>query len=145
MTGDLEDRVDRAEHVGDVGDRDELGPLADQRLELVEKELASVADRCNPQLCASPLADHLPGDDVRVVLHLGDEDLVALAEMGRAIGLGNQVDRPGGAGGKDDLLTLGGVEEALRFDASALVGLGRALGEVVHAPVHVGVVAREEP
>ena len=47
--------------------------------------------------------------------------------------------------GKDDLLDLGGVEEALRLDACALVGLGRALGEVVHAPVHVGVVSREEP
>ena len=59
--GDLPDRVDRAEHVGDVGDRDELGPLADQRLELVDQELASVVDRCDPQPGARPLADICQG------------------------------------------------------------------------------------
>ena len=43
--GDLRDRVDRAEHVGDVGDRDELGAARQQVVERVEVEQAVVRDR----------------------------------------------------------------------------------------------------
>ena len=78
---DAPDRVDRAERVGDVGDRDELGARPDELLELVEQQLAGVVDGRDAQTGAPLLADHLPGDDVGVVLHRRDEHLVALAEM----------------------------------------------------------------
>jgi hypothetical protein len=80
-----------------------------------------------------------------VVFHRRDEHLVALVEMGPGVGLGHQVDGLGGAAGEDDLLGVGGVDEAMDFGSGALVGLGRPLGEVVHAAVHVGVVPRVEP
>ena len=110
--GDAPDRVDRAEHVGDVGDGHQLGPRPDEAFELVEQQLAGVVDGRDPETGAPLLADHLPGDDVGVVLHRRDEHLVARAEMGPAVGLGHQVDGLGGAAGEDDLLGVGGVEEA---------------------------------
>ena len=77
-----------------------------------------------------------------MVLHGRDEHLVAGAEMGPAVGLGHQVDGLGGAADEDDLLGVGGVEEALRPSLARPRRPGRPLGEVVHAPVHVGVVPR---
>jgi hypothetical protein len=74
---DVLDRVDRAEHVGDVGDGDELGPLARLVVELVELQPALVVEADDVEHGAALGADHVPRDDHRVVLHLGEHDAVA--------------------------------------------------------------------
>ena len=66
---DLVDRVDGAERVGHVNDRDELRARRQQPLELVEAQLAAFVDRHDAQRRARLLAEQLPGHDVRVVLH----------------------------------------------------------------------------
>ena len=92
--------------------------------------------------------DQLPRHDVGVVLHLGDDDLVARAAGPRraAVGpgddVGDQVERLGGVLGEDDLGAVGGVDERGDLVARALVQRGRLLGEHVDAAVHVGVVPR---
>ena len=79
-------RHDGAEHVRHMGDGDHLGARGEQLLELVEQELAVVGDRRPFQHRALPLAQEMPGHDVGVVLHDGEHDLVALADMRHAIG-----------------------------------------------------------
>jgi hypothetical protein len=51
----------------------------------------------------------LPRNDVRVVLHLGDEDLVAGFERAPAVALRHQVHALGGAAREDDLVHVGSV------------------------------------
>ena len=75
--GDFLDRVDRAEHVGDRGDGDDFGAVGEQRVERVENQEAVVGDRNVLEHCAGALGQLLPGHEVRVVLHRGDEDFVA--------------------------------------------------------------------
>src|SRR5437763_593686 len=77
--GDLLDRVYSAERVRDVADADELRSLVQERVELVQEEFARVVHRDDSQARALLFTEHLPGDEVRVVLHLGDNYLVALA------------------------------------------------------------------
>ena len=78
--GELCDRVERAEHVGDVGEREHLGALGEQRVEVGEVEPAVGRDGHPAQGRAGAPARLLPRDEVGVVLHLGDEHLVARAE-----------------------------------------------------------------
>ena len=78
--GELGDRVQRAEHVGDVGEREHLGALGEQAVEVGEVEPAVGRDRHPAQGRAGAPAGLLPRDEVGVVLHLGDEHLVAGAE-----------------------------------------------------------------
>ena len=90
--------------------------------------------------CASLLLGHLvPGDDVRVVLHLGDHDAVAGGEVGAAPRVGDQVERLGRVADEDDLAAVG-AEMGRDRRASTLVERGRLLGEGVDAAVDVGVV-----
>ena len=77
--GHLADRVDRAERVADVGERDELRLEPQQHLEHVEPEDAVVGDRDELEVAVLLLDEELPRDEVRVVLHLGQDDLVAAA------------------------------------------------------------------
>ena len=61
---------------------------------------------------AALVREHLPGHDVRVVLHLGDHDLVAGADVGAAPALRDQVDALGGATDEDELVRMLGANEA---------------------------------
>ena len=80
-----------------------------------------------------------------MVLHPGDQDLVAGLERAPAPALGDEVDRLGRAAGEDDLAGRRGVEEPGHPRAHAVVRHGGALAQVVHAPVDVGVLGGVEP
>ena len=82
--GHLGDRVDGAEHVGHPGERDDLGALGEQLVDVREVEVAVVGQPEPAQRRAGALGEQLPRDDVGVVLHLGDDDLVARADLVRA-------------------------------------------------------------
>ena len=57
----------------------------------------------------------------------------------RAEGIGDQIDRLGGVAGEDDFFLALGVEKRAHRLARALVGLGRLVGEIMQAAMHVGV------
>ncbi len=78
--GDLADGVDGAERVRDVRHGDEPRARAEPPRELVERHLAAVVDRRHGEPRPALGAEELPGDDVRVVLELGDQHLVAGAD-----------------------------------------------------------------
>ncbi len=82
----------------------------------------------------------LPGDDVGVVLHLGEDDAVALAEVGVAPGARDQVDRLGRVADEDDLAPVGRAEVIGDRRPRALVGRRRLGRERVRAAVDVGVM-----
>ena len=132
---DLGHRVDRAEHVRDVRDRHELhAPLGEHRVELVERQLVRVGEREVAQLRAGLLAEDLPRHDVRVVLHLRDEHLVALADVLAAPRVGHEVDRLGGVARED---RAGRVPVHERGDprAGRLERVGGLARQLVHAAV----------
>ena len=52
-------------------------------VELLERELAALVDLQVAQLGAALAAEHLPGDEVRVVLHLRDQHRVARRRRSR--------------------------------------------------------------
>ena len=87
------------------------------------------------------LGELLPGDDVGVVLHLGQHDAVAGADVGVAPGAGDEVDRLGRVADEDHLAAVGGADVVGDRRPGALVGGGRLGRERVRAAVDVGVVA----
>ena len=86
----------------------------------------------------------LPGHDVGVVLEVGDDDLVALADVLPAPALGDEVDALGGAADEDDVVGRVCAEEPGDRGAGLLVGVGGAGGQVVRGPVDVGVLVLVE-
>src|SRR5262249_21191160 len=91
---DLLDRVDRAQRVGDVGQRQQLHARTEKPIELVESEIARVIDRNDLERRAVRLSRLLPGNDVRVMFESGEDDLVAGPER-LAETRGDEVDRVG--------------------------------------------------
>ena len=73
---DLENRVDGAERIRHVRDGNDARAIVQQLFVPIHTQLAEIGDRDDAQPRALLVAEHLPRDDVRVVLHLGHDDLV---------------------------------------------------------------------
>ena len=137
--GDRLDRVDRAEGVRLMSDRQQLDAL-ELPLEPIEQEEAVVVDAEELEPSADFLCEQLPWHEVAVMLHLGQQDPVARLDIGSPPAVAHEVDRLGGIAGEDDLLYGGGVDEAGHSPARRLVGGRRLLAQGVDAPMGVGVV-----
>ena len=137
-------RSDRAERIGDLGERDDARPRIEQLLVFVEQHVAAVVDRRDAELCALLGAQHLPRHDVGVVLEMGDHHLVALLHVAPAPGLGHEVDRLGRAAHPHDGVVRRRVDESAHLLARRLEGVGRAGGQRMRGAMHVRVLVRVE-
>ncbi len=127
-----------------MGERDELRLEAKQHLEHVETEDAVVGDRDELEVTVLLLDEQLPRDEVRVVLHLGQDDLVAARDIAAAPRVRDEVDRLGGVPREHDLVAVGRVDEPGRLDPRRLVRRRRLLADRVDPAVDVGVVLAVE-
>ena len=123
-------------------ERDEFGAGREQAAEREQVDVATRGDGGDDDLGAGALGDDLPGYDVRVVLELGQEDLIPGPEVRPAPAFGDEVDALGGAADEDAAAGGGQPEEPGHDLAGALVGSGGLLAQEVDAAVHVGVLLR---
>ncbi|QTK78267.1 hypothetical protein AT6N2_C0356 [Agrobacterium tumefaciens] len=134
------DRNDGAERIRHMGDGNELGAFRQALFESLDMKRAVIIDGHPNELGALPFADEMPRHDVGVVLHDRDDDLVALADLGHAVAIGNRIDRLGRGFGEDDLVHRTGVQEPAHFFARRFIGVGCGIGEEMQAAMHVCVL-----
>ena len=132
-------RVDRAERIGNVRDRNQSRSRIDERFELVHPQHTRVIDGCHAQPRPGLLTQELPRDDVRMVLHLRHEDLIACLEPAAAIALRNQVDRLCRAPCKYDFLGVHRIDECSHLLPRRFERVRRALAQLVDAAVYVRI------
>ena len=140
----LAERRDRPQGVGHPGHRQDLGPLVEQGAQFREVELPVVGERDVAEDRAGHLRRELPGDDVRVVLHVGEEDLVAFLEELPPPPLRDEVQRLRRAASEHDRAGVRRAEEASELGPGTLERLRRLLTERVDPAVGVRVVVGVE-
>ena len=134
------DRVDRAQRVRHVGERDQLRLELEQDVEHVLAQDPVVGDRDELEVGVLLLREQLPRDEVRVVLHLGQDDHVAPADVLAAPRVGDEVDRLGGVAREHDLVRVGDPDQPGRLRTRLLVFGRRPLADRVDPAMDVGVV-----
>ncbi|OEI67394.1 hypothetical protein Cus16_2994 [Curtobacterium sp. ER1/6] len=154
---DLRHGRDHAGDVRHVREGDDPGPVGDARGRVVGGPRAVVGDRHPAERRTGQGRELLPRDEVRVVLGLGDEYLVARADAeplgggstATPAGVGDavrhEVEGVGGVRRPDDLRRRRRPDEAGDRGARVLVGVGAERRERVRATVHGRVVVLEEP
>ncbi len=140
LVDDRLDRIDGAECVGDVVDRDQPGARGEQATVGVHVELAGIVDRDDPDARTRGLAGHLPGHDVGMMLQAGQDDLVAGLQVGPTPGGGDQIDGLGRPAREETLDGLGGVQEVRDHLARVVVHPRGIARELVDPAMDVGVV-----
>ena len=128
-----------------MGEGEHLGALGEEAAEVDQVEPSLVGDRDPPQRRASAARELLPRHQVGVVLHLGDEDLVPLAELepgglglsrnGVRERVGHEVERLGGVLGEHHLVGLT-ADEGGNPRTGPLVAVGGLLRELVRPTVN---------
>lgn len=141
---DVRHRIDGADDVRDVNECEEFRLACEEAIECVEIELSVVPHGYVGELGAAVGGEQLPGNDVRVVLHLGQDDEVTGADVRSAPGVRDEIDRRRRIGGEDRLLRAG--SEPLRDPAARTLEQVRRLdGEGVDAAVDRGPGLRVVP
>ena len=132
--------IDRSQHVRNGGHGHQPRALVEQFVELIEPQQSVVVDRDEAQHGPGPRGQLLPGDDVGVVLHLGQQDFVAGAQVGVAPTAGDQVDAFGRAVREDHFLARLGADEGLHLQPGLLEQIGALIAQPVNAAMDVGIV-----
>ena len=124
-----------------MGHGEELDAARELFVETAEIKRAFIAGhRDVVELRAGALRDHLPRDEIAVMLELGEQDGVAGLEVVERPCRGDKIDALGGAASEDDLLGGAGVDELRDAFASTFVNAGGAIAQLVNAAMDVGVV-----
>ena len=74
------------------------------------------------------------------MLHHAQHDLVAGADVRKAKARRNEIDRLSRRSGENDLLVRGGVDEPSHGFSGRLIRLGRSVGEIVQAAMHIRIL-----
>ena len=130
---------DRAEHVGHIGQCHDLG-LRSHRVDHGLRIQIAVHVCIDPfQHRTETFAQEVPGDDVGVVLHHGQNDLVAGLDAGHGPAVGDEIEGLGPVRDEDDLFFGGRSDEACDLGAYCFVIIGRQIGQEMQAAVNVGI------
>src|SRR5262249_2609389 len=92
------------------------------------------------QLRSGTFGQQLPRDDVAVMFHLREQNLVPALDILGAPRLRDEIDALGRAAGEDDLVRAGGVDELRPARARRLAGRGGAIAQLMNAAMHVRVI-----
>src|SRR5437867_5643678 len=134
---DLVDGIHGAEGIGNVRNGDDTGLRSKKFFVLLKKELSPIADRHDTEPGPLLLAKDLPRNDIGMVFHLGDEDLITRPDMLAAKAGGYQIDTFRRAPHEDNLTGLSRIDELLHLDTRILVGPCGSFAQSVHSAVDV--------
>ena len=128
-----------------MADGNEPCPLVQQHVEIIENQLTTLRHRNHTDLGSSLPTHQLPGNDVGVMLQLGDQNLIVLSEAGTQVSRRYEVDGVCRPTDEDQFARLRRTEKGTRLFSHLFVCGCSALAEVVNATVDVGVLAGVEP
>ena len=143
LLGDHPDGVDRPQHVRGQRQRDDLGAPINEplRLSLLEVEPAVISDVEPPQGGTGALTDDLPWNQVGVVLHHRNDDLVTRSET-LTQGVRAQIKGFRRVRQSHHFLGARRPDKPRKAFPPTLISLGRLQPELVHGPCNIGVVTR---
>ena len=137
----LRNGIAAAEGVADVHQCNQPGALVELGAQILQIQAAGFSETHMAQHTTGALRQQLPGHQVAVVLHHGEEHFIALAEIGISPGASHKVDRLTGIAREDDLAGAGGGNETRCGRARRLKRFGRPGAELMGAAVHIGVIS----
>ena len=104
-------------------------------LEVGQVELAVIGQRNPADLDASGGGQHLPRDDVGVMLHVGQHDRIASPQVGSTPRGRNEIECFGGVLGEHDFVGFRGIDESSDGGPGTLEQVGRFCGQSIGAAI----------
>ena len=129
-----------AQRIRCLRDGHHAGTLVQKRIQLLGHQATPIVKGQNTNLSTTSLGHSLPRHDIGVVLHLADNNVIALVQEPFAPGIGYGIDRSGSTRSKDNLLARCGTNECAHALTSLLVELGSLRRELMHTTMYIGIL-----
>ena len=136
----LLDRIHSTQRIGDIGDRNDSGILAQKFQILVLNYLTAVIHWDHPHSAASLLSNDLPRHNIRMVFHFADQNLVTGFQTLTAVRTCNQIQSFGGSPDKDDLPGMVSVDKLPCEFTGIFERFRCAIAQRVHTPMNIGML-----
>ena len=133
--------VDCAQYIRCMHYADQSRTLGKEVAKCLHVQLAALIDGDDTQFYIFTTLQQLPRNNVGVVLHRGNNHLVAIVQKCFAKGVCHKVYRLGSTACEDYLVAVLCIDKALYSFAGILVCIGSLLAQRVHTAVHIGVYA----
>ena len=132
--------IDRTKRIRGVDKGNDFRARTNLLREVPEINLARRGDVRHDDTGAALLGRLLPRDDVRVVFHAGEQDLVACLQPALGQPVGHEIDPLGRATDKDNIARRRRADEARHIFAGTVVGIGSHLTQIMHTAVDIPVL-----
>ena len=129
-----------AQDVGNLRNGDDLRLVGEELLHLFQVQPPVRLALHELELRAGLLTDHLPRQQIAVVLHDGHQHLVPRLDAAQAVAVGDKVQALGGVAGEDDLLGALGADERPHRLARILIDPRGLHAQRVQAAQGIGIV-----
>ncbi len=133
----------RAQHVGEMRQRDDLVARCQHGLERVEIDPPVLGQRAHIDLGTGAFDQQLPWHDVGMMLQLREHDPVARLHVRQAPALRDQIDALGRAAHEDDLVLTRGAYEFGYLPARGLIAQCHLRAAGINAAMDGGVIPAE--
>jgi hypothetical protein len=134
------DIVDTSQHVGNLGHRHHPGVFRKCCVHLFLGDCAVRLTLQKDQLCSGGTGNHLPRQDVAVMFHDGNQDLIPGFQICHAVAVCHQVHTLCCVPGEDDLFRTGSMDEPLYSSPGSLIAFGRLHAQRIQPTQYIGVV-----
>ena len=129
----------RTKRIRGLGYGHHLSTLVDKLRKHIHPKLAALIEGQYPKLSTTTCRSQLPGHDIRVVLHLRDNDVIARAKIPRTPSIGDKIYRCSSSCREDNLLAMLSTYKPTHLLARRLIHLGHSARQVVNTTMDVGV------
>ncbi len=139
LVNDFSNGIYCAKRIGDVDDANKFGLIRKERGIGFHIEIARIEHGNDLQNRARFFSSNLPWHNIRMMLHVGDENLIASGELSFHETMRNKIDSLSRATHEDNFVLIRRADKLGSFGASRLVGVCRLLAEIVNAAMDVGI------
>ena len=131
------DRIDRPERIRHMRDGNHLCPFVQKIFVFVNDKLTAFIQRNHTDLCTALLGRHLPRNDIRMMLHSTDDDLIALIDKLTPVRRCDQIDALGRTTNKDTFRNLAGINKSLYLFTRGFIGCCRVLRKIMYSAMNI--------
>ncbi|MNX78856.1 hypothetical protein D3C86_1104650 [compost metagenome] len=132
-------RIDRPQRIRDISYSNQLRSFVNKVLIGVHIELPLIIHRNNTDLTAFFITEHLPRNNIGVVLHCRNNNFISRMDKCSAIAGSNQIDTIGRPLRDNHLLVFRRINKRLKLFTGHLKSICRYLAEVVNSTMYITI------
>ena len=132
-------RINRSQHIRNMCYRNQFGTRSKQLFQRIFHQFSTIIDRNHPNHNAGALCLQLPGNNIAVMFHLRNNDLVTRFHLASHKAGSHQIDTLCRSTGENNFTGRTGIDETTYRLACSFMQLCSLLRQEMHSAMYIGI------